>query len=434
MQTMRLIMNGEPVIHKHDCLAERIGQVMTEEEIRSFSVECLIDEYEKCNVKCYHVDNPDERKLDFYFERGDRRINIIVAYGNDFDTSNIDTSFLLELHEKYGDHPRIIFADSWCFESENGAIPICGGTYCFKYHPISLIPEEEGNRFTEDELDIMNIYASAWNMRDAYLIAPYIDSSFHYTSDWVFDVLPGKTEFIEYFQGKLDAIKVSGSEVKAAVGVNDKSGKFAILLEQDGDKAIIETEIKNGKLVQARMTNDNGSYVVLNNMNESVEAKKLMSLYDFEYEIVPLLTQMYAHGEIPEAAFMDLKWIKENLIGEGFDFDFDFNEVDVAGKVLNEQYGIIVYTFPTPRRVPEAKYGAVVFNIHDNTKVSYYTLEYSCNGNWMLCSMALKEHLNFGFVEECMNINDFSQLLIERFSLYPSLWLKLRIKFKALLG
>ena len=38
---MRLIKNGEPVIHKHKCIAERFGKEMTHEELHDFAVEVL---------------------------------------------------------------------------------------------------------------------------------------------------------------------------------------------------------------------------------------------------------------------------------------------------------------------------------------------------------------------------------------------------------
>ena len=46
---MRRIINGEPVFHCHKCSPDRVGKVMTEEELHDFAVEVLMSEYDDTN-------------------------------------------------------------------------------------------------------------------------------------------------------------------------------------------------------------------------------------------------------------------------------------------------------------------------------------------------------------------------------------------------
>lgn len=81
----------------------------------------------------------------------------------------------------------------------------------------------------------------------------------------------------------------------------------------------------------------------------------------------------------------------------------------------------------------KAKYGAVVFNIHNPAKVNYFTLESSSNKSWFLGSTCLEnndnKHYNYGEVQECKSKDDFALLLMKRFSLYPSIWNKIQSSF-----
>ena len=46
---MRRIKNGEPVFHFHKCFPDRVGEVMTAEELHEFAVEVLMSEYGDTN-------------------------------------------------------------------------------------------------------------------------------------------------------------------------------------------------------------------------------------------------------------------------------------------------------------------------------------------------------------------------------------------------
>ena len=59
--------------------------------------------------------------------------------------------------------------------------------------------------------------------------------------------------------------------------------------------------------------------------------------------------------------------------------------------VLDEGNMILLYTFPQPEDVPEARYGAILVNQSAND-LTYYTLEASYGDKWAVCSRDTSMH------------------------------------------
>ena len=86
-------------------------------------------------------------------------------------------------------------------------------------------------------------------------------------------------------------------------------------------------------------------------------------------------------------------WIKSNLSSAELSKEWDsfkINRVDNYG-----DYKLIVYQFPEPKVVPEAKYGAVLLNTK-TLEIDYYTLEMTYNDKWVYGSMSTECHNNYG--------------------------------------
>lgn len=89
-------------------------------------------------------------------------------------------------------------------------------------------------------------------------------------------------------------------------------------------------------------------------------------------------------------------WIKSNLSSAELSKEWDsfkINRVDNYG-----DYKLIVYQFPEPKVVPEAKYGAVLLNTK-SLEIDYYTLEMTYNDKWVYGSMSTERHNNYGKVD-----------------------------------
>lgn len=265
---MRKIKYGEPEFHTHECSESRKGKVMTAEELHEFAVQCLMEEYSETNVEVVRNDKIHATQPDFYFvntgkrpnfaTNGEKKVNVLVVYKDDIDgdISDIDTSWLVEDYRRNGIIPRITFASAYCIadESENGKPAICGGDYCFKYYSVSALPDEE-NRELEEELSPVSLaikYAEAWNHFDASIIEPYLDKDFHYASDWVFDEMPCRAEYMEYFKNKLDTLSQCSDQLEASIGRNHQTEQVCLLIKQ-GDLTALVLETKDGRITSAHM-------------------------------------------------------------------------------------------------------------------------------------------------------------------------------------
>lgn len=113
-----------------------------------------------------------------------------------------------------------------------------------------------------------------------------------------------------------------------------------------------------------------------------------------------VLFKAVSEGTLDPAALTDEDWIRKNIqknaaisyVAQEWD-SFKINRVDNYG-----DYKLIVYQFPEPKVVPEAKYGAVLMNTQ-TLAIDYYTLEMTYNGKWVYGSMSTECHNNYGEVD-----------------------------------
>ena len=272
---MRRIKNGEPVFHKHECTEARKGKVMTPFELHDFAVQCLMKEYEETNAEVVRYDKVNASQADFCFINDGRRpnfttdgekiVNVLVVCKDDFDgdISDIDTSWLVEDYRLNGAFPRITFVSAYCVadESVDGKPAICGGDFCFKYYSVSAIPGEE-NQELEKKLSPVELavkYADAWTHFDASIVEPYLDKDFHYASDWVFDEMPCRAEFMEYFKAKLASFRRDNDQTDLSIGRNPQTGQVCLMFNQ-GDLADLVFEAKEGRITSARMQEHNWKF------------------------------------------------------------------------------------------------------------------------------------------------------------------------------
>ncbi len=264
---MRRIKNGEPVFHTHECSEDRRGKVMTADELHEFAVQCLMEEYDETNAEVVRYNKIHASDPDFYFvnngkrpnfaTNGEKKVNVLVVYKDDIDgdISGIGTSWLVEDYRRHGIIPRITFASAYCIadESEDGKPAVCGGDFCFKYYSVSVLPDEE-NQELEKQLSPVELavkYAEAWRQFDASIVEPYLDKDFHYASDWVFDEMPSRAEYMEYFKVKLDTLSRS-NKLDISIGRNRQTEQVCVLIKQ-GELSALVLETKDGRITSARM-------------------------------------------------------------------------------------------------------------------------------------------------------------------------------------
>lgn len=147
-------------------------------------------------------------------------------------------------------------------------------------------------------------------------------------------------------------------------------------------------------------------------MEKSAAKIKRPHIYYSEYRVFSFLFENVSSGKTPIEALTDEYWIrstiKEYYSANRFsDWDsFKINRVDNFGG-----YKLIVYQFPDPKFIPEAKYGAVMLNTTTLT-IDYYTMELSFDGQWAYCSCTTERHYNYGSFDSG-ELDDFLKWVLE---------------------
>lgn len=259
---MRKVIDGKSVLHQHHCNESRIGRPMTAEEIHTFAVGSLADEYRQTGASCTIRNKRSENEADLtYVSVGDIEINILVVYRNDHSHTldGIDTTWLRDEYRRRGVIPRVTFA--YIDEIDND-VPICGESYSFSFYSLSVLPGEFNEPLPEElnPIQLAEKYAEAWKQFDASIVRPYLDKDFHYSSDWVFDEMPSRYEYMNYFRPKLHSIRRSGAYVNVEVGVNQSSGEVGLLMKQGNNNMILLLTTFNGRITSARMADYDPSY------------------------------------------------------------------------------------------------------------------------------------------------------------------------------
>lgn len=130
--------------------------------------------------------------------------------------------------------------------------------------------------------------------------------------------------------------------------------------------------------------------------------------YYFEYRFLPEMINVIERNQLqPPALYLyTTSWLRsvvEDCV-KGFEFDWEDFETDIMKLDDVGDKELILYKFPDPEQVPEAILGAIVFD-NKLRKGSYYTLELSFNGKWVLGSTVFdkdgnKNHYNYGNLEK----------------------------------
>ena len=148
-------------------------------------------------------------------------------------------------------------------------------------------------------------------------------------------------------------------------------------------------------------------------IEEALDEKKHSDRHFLQYKYIPDLVADVSTGDLPTDALLDTDWWKSCIeLSENEDFYFEWDELHCDKIKVNDDYEMVVYTFPKPRQTPDAAYGAVLINTA-NSDATYYTLEYSFCERWMLCSMNQGTHRNYGEVEN-IGLENFMELVSKK--------------------
>ena len=244
------------------------GKLFSSNELLKFAIEILTSEYQSRDIEVTDINyNIDHSTFNFKINNTINNIGFLVNLNksqdrpNDFDLK--DYSDLIENSIKQNYIPRLVTATFWEFEKkgdwsivEIGKNGIKDGVYPYvvKFDFQSLLTSEVNPILDKvnSHNELLLIFAKAWEMLDASIIERYIDKDFHFHSDWVFDELPCRKEYIEYFRGKLEKLKRNKLEPSFYI-VKSSDGELTIIFDQNGEKAIFTIKTLEGRIHQANL-------------------------------------------------------------------------------------------------------------------------------------------------------------------------------------
>lgn len=109
-----------------------------------------------------------------------------------------------------------------------------------------------------NEIELLIKYAKAWIHLDVSYLEDALADDFEYESQWVFDVIRGKRNYMDYLSGKFETIKstlwsiptVELGYFRWAYGRRDVP---CLVLTQEERKASLIIKTENGKISRADM-------------------------------------------------------------------------------------------------------------------------------------------------------------------------------------
>ena len=103
----------------------------------------------------------------------------------------------------------------------------------------------------------LRAYATMINTNDASVLAPLLADDFHYASQWVFAEIESKAAYLDYIEGKLQAIRRTGSAVWAEMGRLDHTWPGPCVVMAQDEKAnlvaLVMAKVKGGKIQRLDM-------------------------------------------------------------------------------------------------------------------------------------------------------------------------------------
>ena len=93
------------------------------------------------------------------------------------------------------------------------------------------------------KIDALKAYARMMHHLSADYLAPLLAEDFHYASQWVFEEIESKQQYLDYIRPKLEAIKESGNRVWAELAELQAYPGGPCLVISQGDKDNISATV-----------------------------------------------------------------------------------------------------------------------------------------------------------------------------------------------
>ena len=271
---MTFLKNGEPYVFKHQCSEQEKGCKMTEDEKREFFIQNLLDIYGQCNMTVERCPKPQlsmwqkllGKKVPAYYpdlvirnfhgSKGKNAYYIVVPDGTSLNIK-LD-AFPEEMKQSY---VKVIYGSAFNFEHNEPNCFVKGDSYATRFTSKAVFPIQRNYPMTRilSDKELAQVVVHAWKRLNIVRLEDYLDKDFHYVSDFVFDEMSSRKEYIDYLMGKFVSLHRTNSISKVALGRNSETGEWSALIKQElsGRPAVImglSIKSKDGRIVSMRMS------------------------------------------------------------------------------------------------------------------------------------------------------------------------------------
>lgn len=135
----------------------------------------------------------------------------------------------------------------------------------------------------------------------------------------------------------------------------------------------------------------------------------MKNLNDFEFSFIPDLKSEYVSGNLPVEVLSDKVMMQIHIFLKCRDeFAPILDRTDIHTETT-ENGTLILYDFPTPERITDARYGAVL--VRTDGTPEYHTLELTSTGRYAFCRVDPDRHILIDFFPSDTTIDEFSYLV-----------------------
>jgi hypothetical protein len=235
----------------HRCDVIEKGKEFTSLELYEFATDLITDLYSKHECEILKIENKIGYYKNIYILK-DSNVCFIVRpkLPNWESTESESVSFLVEFANKYELTPRVIEAMLWDYNSL-GMKAIKGSIYAVQFSIFPIIPHENIEFSNESKESLVLSFFNAWNELNIDHVANKLHPYFQYSSDWVFDIIPSRIEFLNYLNGKFSTLIKNG--IKPNVEIRNIDNKSIIVFNQINELAYLNIFCEKGLITQANL-------------------------------------------------------------------------------------------------------------------------------------------------------------------------------------
>lgn len=235
---------------KHSIAGEFNREEISEEELHQFAYEVLADLYSQngCTISLAEI-SPDPFNKVFVVQEAGICYVVRTKLPIQENIRSEDFSIVREFAKKYNFSPRLITGIFYDYYGL-GIKAYKGSDYALRYDIDTLFEVNETIPIANiSEQDLLYAFYLTWKELDITFIEKHLYPKFKYSSDWVFDILPSKLEFINYLKGKFETIK--NNYITPDVEIIEINNKLWLKFNQNNELAYLDVKISDGYITDA---------------------------------------------------------------------------------------------------------------------------------------------------------------------------------------